>query len=101
MENNENNENSVFVGKKDTMTYVFSVQTQANSQENIFIKARGNAISKAVDVSQIAVYRFLKGWQVKDVKLGTEERPRQPREGEENTNETQRVSFIEIEISKK
>ncbi len=100
MENDESNENSVFVGKKDTMTYVFSVQTQANSHENIFIKARGNAISKAVDVSQISVHRFLKGWHVKDVKLGTDERPMQPREGEEITNETQRVSFIEIELSK-
>jgi DNA-binding protein len=100
MENNESNENSVFIGKKDTMTYVFSVQTQANEHESIFIKARGNAISRAVDVSQISVDRFLKGWHIKDVKIGTEDRPTQPREGEEKTNETQRVSFIEIELSK-
>ena len=96
-------DNTVFVGKKPTVAYVLAVATQASQNTKVKIKARGKSISKAVDISQIAVNRQLQGWKVSNISIGTEERPYTPREGEDpkaHEGETQHVSFIEIEISK-
>jgi len=55
----------VFIGLKPTMTYVFQVVTQLNSGAGtVVVKARGNAIGKAVDVTEVVRHRFLEG-QVK------------------------------------
>jgi len=52
----------VFIGLKPTMTYVFQVVTQLNSGAGtVVIKARGNAIGKAVDVVEVVRRRFLEG----------------------------------------
>lgn len=92
-------DNCVFIGKKPTMSYVFAVLTQAQSQKEIRIKARGRSISKAVDVSQIALHRFLNGWKLKETNLGTEEK--EPA-GEKKTDQhMDRVSFIDIVIANK
>ncbi len=57
---NDAAENTVLIGKKPTMNYVLAVVTQINSgKDNVMIKARGNAISKAVDVAEIARNRFV------------------------------------------
>lgn len=46
-----NSENIIYIGRKPTMNYVLAVVTQFNSGLNeVTIKARGNAIFKAVDV---------------------------------------------------
>ena len=92
-------DNTVYVGSKDAKTYVFAVTTQANMNNQIFIKARGRSISRAVDVSQISINRFLKDWKIKEVKIGTEERPI-TNEHDDSGKELQKVSFIEIEIIK-
>ena len=69
--------NSVLVGKKPTMNYVLAAVTQFNSGANsIRIKARGNSISKAVDVAEIVKNRFipdLKKASGKDIEFSTEE----------------------------
>lgn len=93
--------NCVFIGKKPTNTYVFSVTTQAQKYKEIKIKARGNSISKAVDVSQIAINRFLTGWVLSKTNIGTQDRQSTDpvKEGEEPRIE--RVSFIEIIIKRK
>lgn len=53
---------TVFIGQKPTMTYVFQVVTQLNSGAGpVVVKARGNAISKAVDVAEVVRRRFLEG----------------------------------------
>ncbi len=53
---------TVFIGQKPTMTYVFQVVTQLNSGEGpVVVKARGAAISKAVDVVEVVRRRFLEG----------------------------------------
>jgi len=53
---------TVFIGLKPTMTYVFQVVTQLNSgPEPVIVKARGNAIGKAVDVVEVVRRRFLEG----------------------------------------
>ncbi len=87
-------DNTVFIGKKPTMNYVLAVVTQFNSGNNeVIIKARGRAISRAVDVAEICRHRFVQGTVIKDIKIDTEEMQR-----EEGT--TANVSSIEIILSK-
>ncbi len=53
---------TVFIGLKPTMTYVFQVVTQINSgAPEVVVRARGNAIAKAVDVVEVVRRRFLEG----------------------------------------
>ncbi len=67
-------ENIVYIGKKQTMNYVLAVVTQFNNGMNeVSIKARGNAISKAVDVKEIVVNRFMPNLQEKSIRTSSEE----------------------------
>ena len=67
-------ENIVYIGKKPTMNYVLAVVTQFNNgQSEVSIKARGNAISRAVDVKEIVVNRFLPDLKEKSIKTSSEE----------------------------
>jgi archaea-specific DNA-binding protein len=53
---------TVFIGLKPTMTYVFQVVTELNAGAGpVVVKARGNAIAKAVDVVEVVRRRFLEG----------------------------------------
>ncbi len=89
-------DNTVFIGKKPTMNYVLAVVTQFNSgNSEVIIKARGRAISRAVDVAEIVRHRFVMDSQLKDIKIDTEVLER----GDEAT--TANVSSIEITLSKK
>jgi DNA-binding protein len=82
--------NTVFIGNKPVMTYVLSVISRINSGNNeVTLKARGRAITCAVDTAQIAKRRFLNSLQIDDVKIGTEEV--ETREGGKRS-----VSSIEI-----
>ena len=86
--------NVVFVGKKPAMSYVLACVTQFNDgKDEVILKARGRAISHAVDVAEIVRNKFLKDVQVKNVSIGTEEV--QTEQGE-NLN----VSSIEIVLGK-
>ncbi len=86
----DENENTVFVGKKPTMNYVLAVVTQFNSGfSEIVIKARGRSISRAVDVAEIVRHRFVSTATIKDIKIDTE-----PLTTEEGA--TINVSSIEI-----
>ena len=67
-------ENIVFIGKKGTMAYVLAVVTQVNQGNNeILLKARGRAISKAVDVAEIVKNKFIKELKVNSINISTEE----------------------------
>jgi DNA-binding protein Alba len=67
-------ENIVYVGKKPTMNYVLAVVTQFNSgMSEVTIKARGNSISRAVDVKEIVVNRFMPNLREKAIKTSSEE----------------------------
>ena len=88
----------IFVGNKPPMSYVLAIIT-AFSSGNITettLKARGKAITTAVDVAEIARNRFIKDLTVKSIGIGTEEMP--PREGD---SKSRMVSIIEIELAKK
>ena len=67
-------ENIVFVGKKGTMSYVLAVVTQMNNGAGEeFIKARGKAISKAVDVAEIVRNKFITSVKIEKIGISTEE----------------------------
>jgi archaea-specific DNA-binding protein len=52
----------VYIGQKPTMTYVFQVAAQLNSGTGpVIVKARGNAIARAVDVAEVVRRKFLDG----------------------------------------
>ncbi|OYT63174.1 DNA-binding protein Alba [Candidatus Bathyarchaeota archaeon ex4484_205] len=67
-------ENVVYIGGKPVMNYVLAVITQFNEGgDRVVLKARGRAISRAVDVAEIVRNRFLPNIEVKDIRIGTEE----------------------------
>src|SRR5580700_6529168 len=67
-------ENIVYIGRKPTMNYVLAVVTQFNSgMSEVTIKARGNSISRAVDVKEIVVNRFLPALKEKSIRTSSEE----------------------------
>ena len=68
-------ENVVYVGVKPPMAYVLGVVTQlSNNQKEVFIKARGRSISKAVDVAEIVRRKFVQDVKISSIDIGTEER---------------------------
>jgi DNA-binding protein len=88
-------ENTIFVGNKPPMSYVLAVVTVFNGGSNeVMIKARGRAISRAVDTAEIVKNRFVKDAKVKDIAIGTESIT-----NEEGRNSN--VSSIEIKLSTK
>ncbi|MGD0405196.1 MAG: DNA-binding protein Alba [Candidatus Bathyarchaeia archaeon] len=89
--------NVVFVGNKPPMSYVLAIITAFSSgiEKEITLKARGQAITTAVDVAEITRSRFLKDLKVSKIAIGTAEMP--PREGE---NRSRMVSTIEISLAK-
>jgi DNA-binding protein len=86
-------DNIIYVGNKPVMNYVLAVVTQFNNgADEVLIKARGRAISRAVDVAEIARNRFLTEVNVKDIAISTESLSTE-------TGETN-VSAIEITVAK-
>ena len=79
------------------MNYVLAVITglSASNAKEITLKARGRAISTAVDVAEITRRRFMKDLKVNKIALGTEEMP--AREGE---SRARMVSTIEITLAR-
>ena len=91
------NADVIFVGNKPPMSYVLAIITSlsaGNSQE-ITLKARGQAITTAVDTAEITRNRFMKDLKVSKIAIGTQEMP--PREGE---SRSRMVSTIEIILTK-
>jgi len=86
----------VFIGSKTPMDYVLAVMTRlsANDSKEVILKARGQAITTAVDVAEITRNRFLKNLKVSRIAIGTEEMP--AREGE---NRARMVSTMEITLT--
>jgi DNA-binding protein len=86
--------NTVFIGKKPIMAYVTAILMQfASNSSEVTIKARGRAISAAVDVVEVCRRRFFEGkLHVKKITIGTEQL------GEEG--QVRNVSTIEITVTK-
>ncbi len=90
-------ENIIYVGSKPAMSYVLAVVTQFKSSgiDEVVIKARGRAISRAVDAVEIVRNRFVTDAKVKEIKIGTEIITN------EEEDRTSNVSSIEIYLKKK
>jgi len=85
---------TILVGKKPVMAYATAVMMHFQSGAKVLtIKARGRAISRAVDVVEVVRRRFFAGkMSVKEVTIGTQALS----EG----GETRNVSTMDIKIEK-
>jgi DNA-binding protein Alba len=87
-------ENTVFIGQKPVMNYVVACLTCFNAGgKEVTVKARGRAISRAVDTIELLRRAFVKDANVKNINIGTEEMTRE--EGRKSN-----VSTIEIIVAK-
>jgi len=88
--------NVIYIGNKPPMSYVLALITAFNMQDTdeVVLKARGRAITTAVDVAEITRNRFIKDAEVRSIAIGTEEVA--SREGGNPRN----VSIIEISLHK-
>ena len=85
--------NHIFVGQKPVMNYAMSALIQLTQAGEVVVKARGMAISRAVDVAEIVTKRLGAGqFKVKDIGLSTEVVGEGP--------ETRNISSIEIVVGK-
>lgn len=91
------NDHTIFVGSKPLMNYVTGIVMQftTHNAPEVAIKARGKFISKAVDIAEVAMKRFLENQvHIHDIKTNSEQ----------FTNEEGkliRVSTIELFLKKK
>jgi len=87
--------NVVYIGRKPTMSYVMAVITgfSGSNAKEVTLKARGQAITTAVDVAEIIRRRFMKDLKIGKITIGTEEIQRE--EGG-----TRNVSTIEITLTR-
>ncbi len=87
--------NTVFIGRKPTMNYVLAVITLfgGGDAKEVTLKARGQAMTTAIDVAEITRRRFMENLKIEKVSIGTEDIPMQ--EGG-----TRSVSTIEITLTK-
>jgi len=66
--------NLVRIGKKPIMNYVTACVTLFNSgNEEVMVRARGQAIEKAIDTVQMLRRGFLKDVNVQSINLGSED----------------------------
>ena len=66
-------ENVVYIGSKPVMNYCLAVLTSLQDQGSVTLKARGRAISTAVDAAEVTRNRFMKNLTVENIEIGTEE----------------------------
>ena len=83
-------DSKVFIGKKKSMSYVMASMVVLNERP-VRLLARGRSISRAVDVAEILINKFVKGSSYGEILIGTETIT-----NKDGTNSN--VSSIEIEI---
>ena len=86
--------NTIYVGTKPAMSYVLAVITHFNESKvkDVTLKARGRAITTAIDAVEIVRRKFLKDLKTEKIEIGTEELPRD--------DGTRNVSTIEITLKR-
>jgi len=86
----KNDDAKVFIGRKKSLNYVMAGMIVLNEQP-VRLLARGRSISRAVDVAEILINKFVKGATYGEILIDTESIT--------NTDGTNNnVSSIEIEI---
>jgi len=87
-------ENVVYIGSKPLMNYCLAVLSSLQgSSDTVTLKARGRAISTAVDVAEVTKNRFLEDLAVENIEIGTEEL-------ESSEGQIRNVSTISIVLKK-
>jgi len=68
-------QNIIYVGRKPPMSYVLGIITSftGSNAKEVTLKARGRAITTAIDAVEIARHRFMKDLSVGKITIGTEE----------------------------
>ena len=68
-------QNIIYVGRKPPMSYVMGIITSftGSNAKEVTLKARGRAITTAIDAVEIARHRFMKDLSVGKITIGTEE----------------------------
>ena len=86
-------ESIVYVGSKPILAYVTAIMTAFNrNPDTVVVKARGRAISSAVDAAEVTRTRFLSNL-TSEISIGTEEM-------QGDGGGTRNVSTIEITLRK-
>ena len=93
MADENTDENIIYVGNKPPMSYVLAIVTEfkKDNANEVIIKARGRAISRAVDAAEIVRNRFVTEAVVSDIKISTESVTN-------DEGRTHNVSAIEIHL---
>lgn len=65
-------QNVVYIGRKPVMNYCLSVISSFQNGNSVTLKARGRAISTAVDVVEVTRNRFMEDLEVEKIEIGTE-----------------------------
>ncbi len=93
-----NLDNYVFIGKKPFMNYVTAVVMQFSTKgaKEVIIKARGKFITRAVDVAEICIKKFLKDYDVEVKRISIDSEEVANKEGKKVN-----VSIIEIVLGLK
>ena len=93
-EEEQADDNTVYVGSKPAMSYVLAVVTQfSEGNDTVHVKARGKAISRAVDVAEIVKSKFEEDATVEEIGIDTDQI--ETDEGDELN-----VSSIQIDLAK-
>ncbi len=88
-------DNVVFVGRKGVMDYVMAIMALFNKgADDVVVKARGHAISRAVDAVEVTRNRYMTDIVVTDIEIGTDE-------VEGKRGDMINVSWIELFLSSK
>ncbi len=83
-------DSKVFIGRKKSMSYVMASMVVLN-EKPVRLLARGRTISRAVDVAEILINKFVKGSSYGEILISTETITN--KDGTDSN-----VSSIEIEI---
>lgn len=96
----ENSPTTIFIGNKPVYSYIMACLTQLseetgeNTVDKLILKARGRAITRAVDVAEVLTKKFMVG-KAKIDHIDTSTEQLETRDGR-----TSNVSAIEITIAK-
>ena len=86
-------DNIIYIGRKPAMSYVMAtLATFNNDNETVHLKARGRAITTAVDVAEITRNRYMTGMEHPEIIIGTEQ--------VEDDRGTRNVSTMTIVLNK-
>jgi len=64
---------NIYIGSKPVLNYVTALVTALQREPSVNVLARGRAISSAIDVVEVCRRSFLKGLNVENISIGTEQ----------------------------